>query len=178
MLFFFVDDKKIELRNQHNKTNNPKTHKPKSIEKMDNLLEKIDGIKQKITDQEYRDLMDNLSEVNDTKNTQYEVILVVLRPSTYLCVSVGKIEYVLGYKKLRPSKIINQDLLHKYLEETEKDGLISCCVPCKYVPRDNVLTLHQADIFIFDAESDEDYEDYRGKTIEIQRYGMISIKKI
>jgi len=148
--------------------------------KMDNLLEQIDNIKTKITDQEYRDLMDNLSELH-SKNTQYEVILVALTPSKYTCVRDNKVSYNMGYKKIRPSKVLTPcpELLDKYLEETQKNGLISSAIPhCQYDPIENILQLHFQSNLLFDAEdNDDDDEDYKGKFIEVQRYGMISIKK-
>ena len=152
---------------------------------MDNLLENIDNIKQKITDQEYRDLMDNLKELNDNKKPLYEFTLVTTEPLHVVNIMNNETKYNMRFMTIRP--IIKESQFSSLIEsnwlpQIAKFGRIKEIINCHYNTADNIITVGddvESRIYITGHDIDDDYDEHNNyKSVEIQKYGIINIKKI
>lgn len=93
---------------------------------MEQLLTQIDSIKEKITDQEYRDMMDSLKTLHDEdedENLKIEVVIAHIE-NKYKDVSCCDPRYEINKIVFRPKEFRERDTedIKRYIRDTEEGG--------------------------------------------------------
>ena len=91
---------------------------------MDKLLEQIDAIKQKLTDQEYRDMMDSLKVIHDEEEVlKYELVIAVIENLNEDChKSIPR--YRICKRKMIPKEFKGENniTIRRLIEKTKEGG--------------------------------------------------------
>jgi hypothetical protein len=94
---------------------------------MEQLLTQIDSIKQKITDQEYREMMDSLKTIHE-KEKKYELTIAVMKNENEHIITGGIPKFGISIMRYIPT-IFDTHQLEKYLTETKENGCMIDAVP-------------------------------------------------
>ena len=94
------------------------------ITSMEQLLTQIDTIKEKITDQEYRDMMDSLKTLHDKQpDFKYDVVIAHIENNDK-DINCRGIEYHIHKMVLIPKEFVGKDTesIKRLIEDTKKGG--------------------------------------------------------
>lgn len=146
---------------------------------MNNLLEQIDVIKQKITDQEYRDMMDSLKQLHDEKGKRYELTIGVIKNRRNEQVDNQCPLFDLSIMRYIPRKFNETpEVINRYVRQTkEYNGMLSSTMPLfiRHHTGEVFFDLHHKERLLKDC----DEEDDAGEVVsEYVKYNLLAIREI
>jgi hypothetical protein len=146
---------------------------------MNNLLDQIDSIKEKITDQEYRDMMDNLKKLHDEKGKRYELTIGVIknRRNDQLDNECPRLD--LSIMRYIPSNFNETpEVLDIYLKQTkEHNGMMCDSIPLyiKHTNGEVGFDRHLTECLVKDCD---DFDDCGTIVAEYVKYHLLAIREI
>jgi hypothetical protein len=146
---------------------------------MNDLLEQIDTIKEKITDQEYRVMMDSLKSLHDEKGKRYELTIGVIKNRRNEQIDNHCPLFDISIMRYIPKRFNEeQEIIDKYVRQTkENNGMLGSVIPlfiCHW--RGEVcIDLHHTEQLLKDCDEEDD-----GGTIVAQyvKYNLLAIREI
>ena len=151
---------------------------------MDTLLEKVDAIKQKITDQEYRELMDTLKEVNNNK-ISYELKIIELydkeggrleRENRNLYLGTRIITYIPKWIVDSRREDYDVEKLEKMVKETKEFGHLNPPIPVSIHRSSGKVYLDEEEGKMF-FNKNPDWCD-ADCLVEYQEHSVIAVNKV
>ena len=146
---------------------------------MNNLLEQIDAIKQKISDQEYRDMMDSLKTIHDEEK-RYELTIAVMKNENSHFADEHTPRFKISIMRYIPTKFdTNSQRIDEYIKQTkENNGSMLEAVPLYIRFSTGVVKVDWDDYDVVMQGEDEGDVSENERVVEFHKHTLIAIREI